>query len=200
MWQLQKVNIISVLPVCLRQRVIQHNALEDRSITDKPQWDAAIQFMEETLHSRLKDSTLVTMASCRVSWQSGIYFILSISAVWLTDKYVFINNSITMSLVYIKAGVSMLSVSLPDLYISMHLCCPRSIILPGVSSCLSAWLFPPGVAESVIRDMVGPDWKQRWLNWKNRTPEQVSLVNMTFVIQVKGWMTFFFPPNFLAYS
>eukprot|EP00066_Takifugu_rubripes_P023946 XP_011613212.1 PREDICTED: dynamin-like 120 kDa protein, mitochondrial isoform X5 [Takifugu rubripes] len=63
-------------------RVIQHNALEDRSITDKPQWDAAIQFMEETLHSRLKDT------------------------------------------------------------------------------------------ESVIRDMVGPDWKQRWLNWKNRTPEQ----------------------------
>lgn len=63
-------------------RVIQHNALEDRSITDKPQWDAAIQFMEETLQSRLKDT------------------------------------------------------------------------------------------ESVIRDMVGPDWKQRWLQWKNRTPEQ----------------------------
>uniref|UniRef100_A0A668AXD4 Dynamin-like GTPase OPA1, mitochondrial n=1 Tax=Myripristis murdjan TaxID=586833 RepID=A0A668AXD4_9TELE len=63
-------------------RVIQHNALEDRSITDKPQWDAAIQFMEETLQSRLKDT------------------------------------------------------------------------------------------ESVIGDMVGPDWKQRWMNWKNRTPEQ----------------------------
>ncbi|XP_060776110.1 dynamin-like 120 kDa protein, mitochondrial isoform X2 [Neoarius graeffei] len=63
-------------------RVIQHNALEDRSITDKPQWDAAIQFMEETLQSRLKDT------------------------------------------------------------------------------------------ESVIADMVGPDWKQRWLNWKSRTPEQ----------------------------
>ncbi|XP_022050409.1 dynamin-like 120 kDa protein, mitochondrial isoform X1 [Acanthochromis polyacanthus] len=63
-------------------RVIQHNALEDRSITDKPQWDAAIQFMEETLQSRLKDT------------------------------------------------------------------------------------------ESVIKDMVGPDWKQRWLNWKNRTPDQ----------------------------
>ncbi|KAM7013258.1 dynamin-like GTPase OPA1, mitochondrial isoform 3-T3 [Tautogolabrus adspersus] len=63
-------------------RVIQHNALEDRSITDKPQWDAAIGFMEETLQSRLKDT------------------------------------------------------------------------------------------ESVIRDMVGPDWKQRWLNWKNRTPDQ----------------------------
>lgn len=63
-------------------RVIQHNALEDRSITDKPQWDAAIQFMEETLQSRLKDT------------------------------------------------------------------------------------------ESVIRDMVGPDWKERWMNWKNRTPEQ----------------------------
>ncbi|XP_067316016.1 dynamin-like GTPase OPA1, mitochondrial isoform X1 [Pseudorasbora parva] len=63
-------------------RVIQHNALEDRSITDKPQWDAAIQFMEETLQSRLKDT------------------------------------------------------------------------------------------DSVISDMVGPDWKQRWLSWKNRTPEQ----------------------------
>ncbi|XP_041790639.1 dynamin-like 120 kDa protein, mitochondrial isoform X3 [Chelmon rostratus] len=63
-------------------RVIQHNALEDRSITDKPQWDAAIQFMEETLQSRLKDT------------------------------------------------------------------------------------------ESVISDMVGPDWKQRWLHWKNRTPDQ----------------------------
>ncbi|XP_045061252.1 dynamin-like 120 kDa protein, mitochondrial isoform X2 [Coregonus clupeaformis] len=63
-------------------RVIQHNALEDRSITDKPQWDAAIQFMEETLQARLKDT------------------------------------------------------------------------------------------ESVINDMVGPDWKQRWMSWKNRSPEQ----------------------------
>ncbi|XP_042582033.1 dynamin-like 120 kDa protein, mitochondrial isoform X7 [Cyprinus carpio] len=63
-------------------RVIQHNALEDRSITDKPQWDAAIQFMEETLQARLKDT------------------------------------------------------------------------------------------DSVIADMVGPDWKQRWFSWKNRTPEQ----------------------------
>uniref|UniRef100_A0A671Z455 Dynamin-like GTPase OPA1, mitochondrial n=1 Tax=Sparus aurata TaxID=8175 RepID=A0A671Z455_SPAAU len=71
-----------VLVLFVFQRVIQHNALEDRSITDKPQWDAAIQFMEETLQSRLKDT------------------------------------------------------------------------------------------ESVIRDMVGPDWKQRWWNWKNRTPEQ----------------------------
>ncbi|XP_059196759.1 dynamin-like 120 kDa protein, mitochondrial isoform X6 [Centropristis striata] len=63
-------------------RVIQHNALEDRSITDKPQWDAAIQFMEETLQSRLKDT------------------------------------------------------------------------------------------ESVIRDMVGPGWRQRWMHWMNRTPDQ----------------------------
>uniref|UniRef100_A0A8C1MXA6 Dynamin-like GTPase OPA1, mitochondrial n=1 Tax=Cyprinus carpio TaxID=7962 RepID=A0A8C1MXA6_CYPCA len=63
-------------------RVIQHNALEDCSITDKPQWDAAIQFMEETLQSRLKDT------------------------------------------------------------------------------------------DSIIADMVGPDWKQRWLSWTNRTPEQ----------------------------
>ncbi|XP_063162297.1 dynamin-like 120 kDa protein, mitochondrial isoform X4 [Candoia aspera] len=63
-------------------RVIQHNALEDRSISDKQQWDAAIQFMEETLQSRLKDT------------------------------------------------------------------------------------------ESVIEDMVGPDWKKRWLYWVKRTKEQ----------------------------
>lgn len=75
--------------MCVWQRVIQHNALEDRSITDKPQWDAAIQFMEETLQSRLKDSMLVMMATCSVSWQSWIYSILSVSAVWLTDKYIF---------------------------------------------------------------------------------------------------------------
>ncbi|KAI1882815.1 hypothetical protein AGOR_G00238800 [Albula goreensis] len=63
-------------------RVIQHNALEDRSISDKPQWDAAIQFMEETLHARMKDT------------------------------------------------------------------------------------------ESVIRDMVGPGWKERWTHWTSRTPDQ----------------------------
>lgn len=51
-YRLKKSNSSSPLV----QRVIQHNALEDRSITDKPQWDAAIQFMEETLQSRLKDS------------------------------------------------------------------------------------------------------------------------------------------------
>ncbi|XP_065604462.1 dynamin-like 120 kDa protein, mitochondrial isoform X4 [Cyrtonyx montezumae] len=63
-------------------RVIQHNALEDRSISDKQQWDAAIHFMEETLQSRLKDT------------------------------------------------------------------------------------------ESVIEDMVGPDWKKRWLYWIGRSKEQ----------------------------
>ncbi|XP_042734154.1 dynamin-like 120 kDa protein, mitochondrial isoform X4 [Lagopus leucura] len=63
-------------------RVIQHNALEDRSISDKQQWDAAIHFMEETLQSRLKDT------------------------------------------------------------------------------------------ESVIEDMVGPDWRKRWLYWIGRTKEQ----------------------------
>ncbi|XP_045553310.1 dynamin-like 120 kDa protein, mitochondrial isoform X6 [Salmo salar] len=63
-------------------RVIQHNTLEDRSITDKPQWDAAIQFMEETLQARLKDT------------------------------------------------------------------------------------------DSVINDMAGPYWKQRWMSWMSRSPEQ----------------------------
>ncbi|XP_067157906.1 dynamin-like GTPase OPA1, mitochondrial isoform X5 [Apteryx mantelli] len=70
------------LPNKAVERVIQHNALEDRSISDKQQWDAAIHFMEETLQSRLKDT------------------------------------------------------------------------------------------ESVIEDMVGPDWKKRWLYWVGRTKEQ----------------------------
>uniref|UniRef100_A0A671FQF0 Dynamin-like GTPase OPA1, mitochondrial n=1 Tax=Rhinolophus ferrumequinum TaxID=59479 RepID=A0A671FQF0_RHIFE len=66
-------------------RVIQHNALEDRSISDKQQWDAAIYFMEEALQARLKDT------------------------------------------------------------------------------------------ENAIENMVGPDWKKRWLYWKNRTQEQCIL-------------------------
>ncbi|KAJ8784444.1 hypothetical protein J1605_008288 [Eschrichtius robustus] len=65
-------------------RVIQHNALEDRSISDKQQWDAAIYFMEEALQARLKDT------------------------------------------------------------------------------------------ENAIENMVGPDWKKRWLYWKNRTQEQIK--------------------------
>lgn len=63
-------------------RVIQHNALEDRSISDKQQWDAAIYFMEEALQGRLKDT------------------------------------------------------------------------------------------ENAIENMIGPDWKKRWMYWKNRTQEQ----------------------------
>ncbi|XP_056663276.1 dynamin-like 120 kDa protein, mitochondrial isoform X2 [Monodelphis domestica] len=63
-------------------RVIQHNALEDRSITDKQQWDAAIYFMEEALRGRLKDT------------------------------------------------------------------------------------------ETVLENMVGPDWKKRWVHWMGRTHEQ----------------------------
>lgn len=34
-------------------RVIQVNTLEDRSVTDKQQWDAAVKFMEETVKGRL---------------------------------------------------------------------------------------------------------------------------------------------------
>ncbi|VTJ57642.1 dynamin-like 120 kDa protein, mitochondrial isoform X3 [Marmota monax] len=63
-------------------RVIQHNALEDRSISDKQQWDAAIYFMEEALQARLKDT------------------------------------------------------------------------------------------ENAIENMIGPDWRKRWIYWKNRTQEQ----------------------------
>ncbi|XP_051847577.1 dynamin-like 120 kDa protein, mitochondrial isoform X3 [Antechinus flavipes] len=63
-------------------RVIQHNALEDRSITDKQQWDAAIFFMEEALRGRLRDT------------------------------------------------------------------------------------------ETVLENMVGPDWKKRWMHWMGRTQEQ----------------------------
>lgn len=37
-------------------RVIQLNILEDRSVTDKVQWDAAIKFMEETLRERLQQT------------------------------------------------------------------------------------------------------------------------------------------------
>ncbi|XP_062583639.1 dynamin-like 120 kDa protein, mitochondrial isoform X1 [Saccostrea cucullata] len=37
-------------------RVIQVNTLEDRSVTDKQQWDFAIKFMEETVKNRLQQT------------------------------------------------------------------------------------------------------------------------------------------------
>lgn len=30
------------------------------------------------------------------------------------------------------------------------------------------------VAENAIENMIGPDWKKRWIYWKNRTQEQVG--------------------------
>lgn len=36
----------------------------------------------------------------------------------------------------------------------------------------------PFLAESVIEDMVGPDWKKRWLYWTGRTKEQVKGKNI----------------------
>lgn len=37
-------------------RVIQLNTLEDRSVTDKYQWDLAVKFLEESLREKLKVS------------------------------------------------------------------------------------------------------------------------------------------------
>ncbi|XP_030073021.1 dynamin-like GTPase OPA1, mitochondrial isoform X2 [Microcaecilia unicolor] len=58
-------------------RVIQHNALEDRSISDKQQWDAAIQFMEETLQSRLNDTESVIHSMVGPSWRERWLYWLS---------------------------------------------------------------------------------------------------------------------------
>nr|XP_033814294.1 dynamin-like 120 kDa protein, mitochondrial isoform X4 [Geotrypetes seraphini] len=58
-------------------RVIQHNALEDRSISDKQQWDAAIQFMEETLQSRLNDTESVIHGMVGPSWRERWLYWLS---------------------------------------------------------------------------------------------------------------------------
>lgn len=130
MWWLQQGNYCSgSLWVCVWQRVIQHNALEDRSITDKPQWDAAIQFMEETLQSRLKDSMLVMMATCSVSWQFCIYSILSVSAAWLTDKYIFRNNFITMNLIYNNDDQDIIRGSLTCLMPCCQLCSSTQICM-----------------------------------------------------------------------
>lgn len=43
------------------QRVIQINTLEDRSVHDKTQWDAAIKFMETTVSEKLKQSTYASL-------------------------------------------------------------------------------------------------------------------------------------------
>ncbi|XP_078098074.1 dynamin-like GTPase OPA1, mitochondrial [Mustelus asterias] len=50
-------------------RVIQHNALEDRSTSDKQQWDAAIHFLEETLQTHLRDAASVICDTVGPDWQ-----------------------------------------------------------------------------------------------------------------------------------
>lgn len=55
-------------------RVIQHNALEDRSISDKQQWDAAINFLEETLQSRLRDTDSAIHDMVGPDWQERWFY------------------------------------------------------------------------------------------------------------------------------
>ena len=54
-WSISTYHFVFIL----QQRVIQVNILEDRSVTDKTQWDAAIKFMEDTLKDRLKQSEYI---------------------------------------------------------------------------------------------------------------------------------------------
>jgi optic atrophy protein 1 len=42
--------------IFISKRVIQSNALEDRSVPDKQSWDAAINFMESMIKDKLKNS------------------------------------------------------------------------------------------------------------------------------------------------
>ncbi len=79
------VLLVNASYVCAVQRVIQHNALEDRSITDKPQWDAAIQFMEETLQSRLKDSMSTPHKACSCLSVYGVWLIF-LCCSWLSNS------------------------------------------------------------------------------------------------------------------
>ncbi|XP_060690766.1 dynamin-like 120 kDa protein, mitochondrial isoform X1 [Hemiscyllium ocellatum] len=55
-------------------RVIQHNALEDRSISDKQQWDAAIHFLEETLQARLRDTESIIRDMVGPNWQERWFY------------------------------------------------------------------------------------------------------------------------------
>lgn len=49
---------INVFSYCIFsfQRIIQLNALEDRAVHDKQQWDGAIKFLESSLKDRLSQS------------------------------------------------------------------------------------------------------------------------------------------------
>lgn len=48
----------ALIPLILLQRVIQLTALEDWSVADKMQWEAAIKFMEKTLQDKLDEGKL----------------------------------------------------------------------------------------------------------------------------------------------
>lgn len=56
-------------------RVIQLNTLEDRSVTDKHQWDLAVKFLEESLREKLKVLTLLLFKSFSLF---SIFWILSL--------------------------------------------------------------------------------------------------------------------------
>lgn len=55
-------------------RVIQLNALEDRSVNDKQQWDAACKFLEDSVKEKLQ-STEGTLRFVFVSFMSIRIFI-----------------------------------------------------------------------------------------------------------------------------
>lgn len=61
------------------QRIIQLNALEDRAVTDKQQWDSAIKFLESSLKDRLLQSKLFSLKlliSCMIFKNNGTSFLL----------------------------------------------------------------------------------------------------------------------------
>lgn len=58
------------------QRVIQVNTLEDRSVTDKQQWDLAVKFMETALKDKLQRSMLISVFS-----SVGLSFMFSLCVI-----------------------------------------------------------------------------------------------------------------------
>ena len=119
--------VMWVFFVCLFQRVIQLNILEDRSVSDKAQWDSAIKFMEETLKEKLKQSQCLCL--------SLSYFLPSLS------------QSVTLCLTFCLLWVSLcLSHFLPSLSQTVSLV-SLSAFSESVCVCVSHFL--PSLSQSV---------------------------------------------------
>ena len=128
--------VMWVFFVCLFQRVIQLNILEDRSVSDKAQWDSAIKFMEETLKEKLKQSQCLCL--------SLSYFLPSLSqsvTLCLTFCLLWVSLCLCLTFCLLWVRLCLLSHFLPSLSQSVSVCLTFCLLWVSLCLCVSLSAF-----------------------------------------------------------